>query len=82
MELDHLPGFVRLGGALKFTTEGALAEMQKCEWVCANCHRVRTYERKHGVAHDGARRPDLVVWTRFGVQDELAPLYEIQALLA
>jgi hypothetical protein len=30
-----------------------LAEIAKCDLVCANCHAVRTYERVRGVAQPG-----------------------------
>ena len=50
LDFDHLPGFEKsdtvatLVGAGKL--ELALAEIEKCEVVCANCHRIRTAERK------------------------------------
>ncbi len=50
LDFDHLPGFQKsdtvatLVGAGKL--ELALAEIEKCEVVCANCHRIRTAERK------------------------------------
>jgi hypothetical protein len=50
LDFDHLPGFEKsdtvatLVGAGKL--ELALAEIDKCEVVCANCHRIRTAERK------------------------------------
>lgn len=37
-----------------------LAEMEKCEVVCANCHRVRTYERedwRSAVRREAGRQP-------------------------
>lgn len=47
LDFDHLPGTVK-----KFKISDCvapldelLAEIAKCEVVCANCHRVRTYER-------------------------------------
>lgn len=49
LDFDHLPGFEKsdtvatLVGAGKL--ELALAEIEKCEVVCANCHRIRTAER-------------------------------------
>jgi hypothetical protein len=49
LDFDHLPGTVKL-----FTISAAwgrpwssiLAEIAKCEVVCANCHRIRTVTRR------------------------------------
>jgi hypothetical protein len=30
-----------------------LAEIEKCDLVCSNCHRVRTYNRHHGLVTEG-----------------------------
>lgn len=48
MEFDHVPG---RGGKLHNistlkTLRAILAEAEKCELVCANCHRVRTTRRR------------------------------------
>lgn len=49
MDYDHLPGSVKLAsvGALSsgYRWREAFAEIDKCELVCSNCHRVRTQER-------------------------------------
>ena len=50
LDFDHLPGFEKsetvavLVGAGKLDL--ALAEIKKCQVVCANCHRIRTAQRK------------------------------------
>lgn len=58
LEFDHLPEHekkfaisARIAAAID---QGELlAEMAKCEVVCANCHRVRTFERAdHGAWKD------------------------------
>ena len=45
MDFDHVNGEKKFNvgkfGAL--STERVLAEIAKCEVVCANCHRIRTY---------------------------------------
>jgi hypothetical protein len=51
LDFDHLPGAVKLGGvgyllARNGTRETVFAEIAKCEVVCANCHRIRTAERR------------------------------------
>lgn len=50
LDFDHLPGSVKLfdigGSVAKYSLEVLLAEVTKCEVVCANCHRVRTFVRK------------------------------------
>ena len=50
LDFDHLPGFrketrlaVMPAGATKARID---AEIAKCEVVCANCHRIRTAERR------------------------------------
>lgn len=49
MDFDHVRGKKKfdIGKAvlLQVTMKELLAEIAKCEIVCANCHRVRTYGR-------------------------------------
>lgn len=49
LDFDHLPGQLKLGRLAAMACGSALktihAEIDKCEVVCANCHRVRTAER-------------------------------------
>lgn len=48
MDFDHLPGTKKLfnvSQALWRPLATILAEIEKCEVVCANCHRIRTYRR-------------------------------------
>lgn len=49
LDFDHLPeykkDFVIAKGYSK-SLEVIKAEVAKCEVVCANCHRIRTYERR------------------------------------
>lgn len=50
MAWDHLPGAEKVGDistlARRSSRERILAEISKCELVCANCHAVRTFERR------------------------------------
>lgn len=49
MDWDHLPGQVKVravGMMLSYSREKVLAEIAKCELVCANCHRIRTALRR------------------------------------
>lgn len=52
MDLDHRPGVIKLCEPSKLPNMGnwdALhEEISKCDVVCSNCHRVRTYERANG----------------------------------
>jgi hypothetical protein len=49
LEFDHLPGAVKVStvsamfASAKFTMDDIKAEIAKCEVVCANCHRIRTF---------------------------------------
>ena len=47
MEFDHVRGekLFELGNGVHHTIEEIKAEMEKCEVVCSNCHRIRTWER-------------------------------------
>lgn len=48
LDFDHLPGAVKsftIGSAVRKSKDELLAEIAKCEVVCANCHRVRTRRR-------------------------------------
>ena len=51
MDFDHVRGAKQFSvgaGALTLAWDRVLAEVEKCELVCANCHRVRTHERPAG----------------------------------
>jgi hypothetical protein len=49
MQWDHRPGFEKLGDiSADFwgrSREDVLAEIAKCDLVCANCHTIRTFNR-------------------------------------
>ena len=52
MDLDHVRGTKRFRIALatnssKCSLRDFKEEIAKCDVVCANCHRVRTYNRSH-----------------------------------
>lgn len=47
-DFDHLPGTEKLraiGNLIGGTAERLLNEVKKCEVVCSNCHRLRTFSR-------------------------------------
>lgn len=48
-DFDHLPGVEKRKSVAQLLTSGSFedfkAEIQKCEVVCANCHRIRTRQR-------------------------------------
>jgi len=46
MDFDHRPDEVkefRISGGLTLRWDRVLTEINKCDIVCANCHRIRTY---------------------------------------
>jgi hypothetical protein len=49
LEFDHLPGHEKIGNptwvARSRSWKSALLEMEKCDIVCANCHKIRTWQR-------------------------------------
>ena len=56
MGWDHLPGSDKhndVSNLRRISRRAVLAEIEKCELVCANCHAVRSYERRRGVAQPG-----------------------------
>lgn len=49
MQFDHRPGTTKMfhiGSAFGHAIADVLAEIQKCDLVCANCHAIRTHERR------------------------------------
>lgn len=49
LEFDHLPEYEKLENvgnvARRHSWQKALEEISKCDIVCANCHKARTWER-------------------------------------
>lgn len=47
-DFDHVRGekLFSVGSGVARRWELILAEMEKCEVVCSNCHRIRTHERR------------------------------------
>jgi hypothetical protein len=53
LHFDHLPGqgkWYNIADMLYRSPEAILAEIKKCEVVCANCHAIRTAHRRSKVA--------------------------------
>ena len=49
MDFDHLPEFMKSNNVSAMTgynIEKIKAEIDKCEIVCSNCHRIRTAQRR------------------------------------
>lgn len=51
MQWDHLPQSLKVDHVCELVGQGAtkeriLEEIAKCELVCANCHAIRTYNRR------------------------------------
>ena len=53
LDFDHLPEFEKSfnvsAKVRRAPWDQILAEVAKCEVVCSNCHRVRTWERANGI---------------------------------
>jgi hypothetical protein len=57
MDFDHKDGQEKIASistmrALAYSMENILSEIAKCDLVCSNCHRIRTFTRKR---HDGKK---------------------------
>jgi hypothetical protein len=52
LEFDHRPGVKKVDIVYrvlkKFGRDAAWKEVRKCDVVCSNCHKARTYMREHG----------------------------------
>jgi hypothetical protein len=49
MDFDHREGEIKLfsiGNRTTLSGDKLMAEIAKCDIVCANCHRIRTHERR------------------------------------
>jgi len=47
LDFDHIGDNKTINVALAKSISQAKEEMRKCEVVCSNCHRIRTYNRLH-----------------------------------
>lgn len=50
LDFDHLPGSEKrrqISRMIQSHRNTLLREIAKCEIVCSNCHRIRTWERRH-----------------------------------
>lgn len=45
LDFDHIKGEKKLNVCFAKSIAQAKKEIAKCEVVCSNCHRIRTYER-------------------------------------
>ena len=54
MDFDHRPGYKKIAAigtmvaSRKYRLDAILDEIDKCDLVCANCHRTRTKNRGQG----------------------------------
>lgn len=56
MDFDHLGNKkfnLSTVSTKAFSKRAIIEELEKCELVCANCHRVRTFERQIGMSSSG-----------------------------
>ena len=54
LEFDHRPEFKKIDNVYRvlrsYGEKAAWAEIKKCDVVCANCHKMRTYQRESEAA--------------------------------
>lgn len=66
MEFDHLPEFKKEFNISRVSQrvgkQKLLDEINKCDIVCSNCHRIRTYLRKYGVNYIPKRKSTVRDW--------------------
>lgn len=48
MDFDHVRGekAFQIGGSLHLSLARLIAEVEKCDVVCSNCHRIRTFTQR------------------------------------
>lgn len=59
-EFDHRPGETKVADVTKLRVgkmSALVAEIAKCDVVCANCHRIRTVTRRDAARGYGQDRP-------------------------
>jgi hypothetical protein len=63
MAFDHLPGASKHLEIANLVRRGSIGlarlELQKCELVCANCHAVRTFNRRQPI-RDAVEWPTVI----------------------
>lgn len=52
LDFDHVRGEKSINVCNARSISAAKKEIEKCEVVCANCHRIRTYMRLKGISND------------------------------
>lgn len=69
MEFDHVKGVKRMnvgnlvtGG---YSEKSIIEEIEKCDLVCANCHRMRTFDDNGNLAHKERSRSGKEYWANF-----------------
>jgi len=65
MDFDHRPGCVKRANFNVLVKKGVardilLDEIEKCDVVCSNCHRLRTYQRKRQALEAGESKDPLL----------------------
>jgi len=60
LEFDHKPEYDKIDVVYRvlrtYGPEAAWAEVAKCDVVCSNCHKIRTYMREFGESFDTKRK--------------------------
>ena len=72
MDFDHREGEEKTAHVAMLTSslslKRLLKEIAKCDLVCANCHRVRTYKREQRFFRDGVMAARLTLDQKIGVR--------------
>lgn len=63
MDFDHRPGEVKYRNVahLRYNLDAVKAEIAKCDLVCANCHRIRTYRQRNHRSISGRKNARPIV---------------------